>query len=156
YPKRRRRLGSAVCGSLLSRPCLGCDWRSSAYVVQRVLRALEISGGALTMPASHRKIATHDTFDVVIIGAGVAGALVANVLAQKSLRVLLLEAGETGANRADLVLRYAAAAFKGLGVAYEPSDPSKIPGPEQPADPGDIKQARDLYYDQQGTEKYLS
>ena len=108
------------------------------------------------MPASNGKISAKDTFDVVIIGAGVAGALVACVLAQKSLRVLLLEAGETGGNREDLVLRYAAATFKGLGVAYAASDPSKIPGPEQPADPKDIKQARDLYYDQQGTEKYLS
>jgi choline dehydrogenase-like flavoprotein len=108
------------------------------------------------MPASNGKISAKDTFDVVIIGGGVAGALVAWVLAGKSFRVLLLEAGETGGDREDLVLRYAAASFKGLGVAYEASDPSKIPGPEQPADPKDIKQARDLYYDQQGTEKYLS
>lgn len=108
------------------------------------------------MPVFNHKVATRDVFDVVIIGAGVAGALVANALAARGVKVLLLEAGETGGDREELVLRYAAATIKGLGVAYQASDPGKIPGPEQPSDPKDIKQARDLYYDQQGTEKYLS
>jgi choline dehydrogenase-like flavoprotein len=108
------------------------------------------------MSADRKNIGTDDTFDVVIIGSGVAGALAAHVLAQKQLRVLMLEAGETGSDRAELVRRYASATVKGLGVAYAASDPTKIPGPEQPARPEDIKQARDLYYDQPGREKYQS
>jgi glucose dehydrogenase len=105
---------------------------------------------------SKSRIAARDSFDVVIIGAGVAGALVAHVLSQKGVRALLLEAGETGGERRDLVLRYAGATFKGLGTAYTASSPDKIPGPEQPADEKDRKVARDAYYDQQGPEKYLS
>ncbi len=108
------------------------------------------------MDASKANVAARDSFDVVIIGAGVAGALVAHVLSQKSVKVLLLEAGESGGERQDLVLRYAAATFKGLGTAYTASEPNKIPGPEQPADEKDRKVARDAYYDQQSPEKYLS
>ena len=61
------------------------------------------------MDTSKAKIAVRDSFDVVIIGAGVAGALVAHALSQKGVKVLMLEAGETGSERQDLVLRYAAA-----------------------------------------------
>jgi choline dehydrogenase-like flavoprotein len=54
-----------------------------------------------------------ETFDVVSIGAGVAGALIADALAAKKVKVLLLEAGETGHERSELV--WAAATVKGLG-----------------------------------------
>jgi glucose dehydrogenase len=97
-----------------------------------------------------------ETFDVVIIGAGVAGALIADALAAKKLKVLLLEAGETGHERSELVARWAAATVKGLGSPYMASEPDRIPGPEQPASEVDRKNARDLYYDQPGLEKYQS
>ncbi len=97
-----------------------------------------------------------ETFDVVIIGAGVAGALIADALAARQVKVLLLEAGETGRERSDLVARWAAATVKGLGSPYMASEPERIPGPEQPASEADRKNARDLYYDQQSPEKYQS
>jgi choline dehydrogenase-like flavoprotein len=100
------------------------------------------------MPADH--------FDVVIIGAGVAGALIADVLAARHVNVLLLEAGETGGDRGALTARWAAATVKGLGTPYVASRPERIPGPEQPASETDRKNARDVYYDQQTPEKYLS
>jgi choline dehydrogenase-like flavoprotein len=34
------------------------------------------------------------TYDVVIVGAGVSGGIIAMELAQKNLKVLILEAGE--------------------------------------------------------------
>ena len=97
-----------------------------------------------------------ETFDVVIIGAGVAGALIADALAARGVKVLLLEAGETGRERSDLVARWAAATVKGLGSPYMASEPERIPGPEQPASEAERKNARDLYYDQQSAEKYQS
>jgi glucose dehydrogenase len=97
-----------------------------------------------------------ESFDVVIIGAGVAGALIADALAARQVKVLLLEAGETGGDRGALTARWAAATVKGLGTPYIASEPSRIPGPEQPATEADRKNARDVYYDQQTPEKYLS
>src|ERR1017187_6077133 len=97
-----------------------------------------------------------ESFDVVIIGAGVAGALIADALAARQVNVLLLEAGETGGERGALTARWAAATVKGLGTPYVASDPPRIPGPEQPAAEANRKNARDLYYDQQTPEKYLS
>lgn len=108
------------------------------------------------MAKSKSTVAAKDAFDVVIIGAGVAGALIAHVLSLKKIKVLLLEAGETGGERQDLVLRWAQATVKGLGTAYFASNPAKIPGPEQPPHGEDARAARDLYYDQKGPEKYLS
>ena len=103
-----------------------------------------------------RRMPEADTFDVVIVGAGVVAALIANVLAEKNISVLMLEGGETGGDRAELTQRWAAATIKGLGTPYIASQPDCIPGPEQPADERDRKNARDVYYDQQGPEKYLS
>jgi choline dehydrogenase-like flavoprotein len=99
-----------------------------------------------------------DSWDVVIIGAGVAGALLAWQLAEAGRRVLILEAGEEGAPRAVLLENYAAASNKSLGSPYVASQPAKIPGPEQyggTQDPSPLS-ARDEYYDQQGKDKYLS
>jgi len=98
-----------------------------------------------------------DTFDVVIVGSGVAGALIADALSGNGVQVLLLEAGETGVDRQTMVLRWAQATIKGLGAPYIASQPAKIPGPEQPADEKDLKNPRDVYYDQDSNpEKYLS
>ena len=111
------------------------------------------------MARSSKAVNAEDRFDVVIVGAGVAGALIASRLAlhaRGAIRVLLLEAGETGAPRDELVARWAGATAKTLGTPYIASQPAKVPGPEQAGAGGDLRQARDAYYDQVGPEKYLS
>jgi glucose dehydrogenase len=101
--------------------------------------------------------ASNAQYDVVIVGSGVAGALAGWKLAIAGRRVLILEAGEEGPSRAELVERFAAATNKSLGSPYVGSEPAKIPGPEQYG--GTQKRppsVRDDYYDQVGTDKYLS
>ena len=98
------------------------------------------------------------SYDVVIVGSGVAGALVAWQLAESGRRVLILEAGEEGAPREELLEKYAAATNKSLGSPYVASQPAKTPGPEQyggAQDPPPLS-ARDEYYEQKGKDKYLS
>jgi choline dehydrogenase-like flavoprotein len=66
------------------------------------------------------------TFDVVIVGAGVCGAVCAWKLASAGHRVLALEAGEDGIDRLDLVGRFAAE-----GSPYKHDDPSgRAPSPD--------------------------
>jgi glucose dehydrogenase len=110
------------------------------------------------MATPRNSILERDQFDVVIIGSGVAGALIADALCDKGVRVLLLEAGETGVDRESLVLGWAQRTIKNFpGTPYTPSQPKKIPGPEQPADEKDRKNALNVYYDQgDHSEKYLS
>jgi choline dehydrogenase-like flavoprotein len=102
--------------------------------------------------------ASPEHYDVVIVGSGVAGALVAWKLASAGRKVLILEAGEQGPSRAELVEKFAAATNKSLGSPYVASEPAKIPGPEQYG--GTQKPpplfARDDYYDQAGKDDYLS
>lgn len=59
-------------------------------------------------------------YDAIIIGAGVAGALIANELAKKNKTVLVLEAGETGPPRIELVGKYLNAVAKTLTSPYKP------------------------------------
>jgi choline dehydrogenase-like flavoprotein len=102
--------------------------------------------------------ASGEKYDVVIIGSGVAGALVGWKLAEARRSVLILEAGEQGGSRAELVEKYAATTNKSLGSPYVASDPKKIPGPEQyggTQKPAPIS-VRDDYYDQVGNDDYLS
>jgi choline dehydrogenase-like flavoprotein len=61
---------------------------------------------------------TDDAHDVIVIGAGVCGAVSAWLLAQRGARVLLLEAGEVGPERLELVGAYARAARKSPGSPY--------------------------------------
>jgi len=83
------------------------------------------------MSKAKTSIPAQDTFDVVIIGSGVAGALIADALRDNDVRVLLLEAGETGVDRDLLVWNWAQRTIKNFpGTPYTPSDPKKIPGPE--------------------------
>jgi choline dehydrogenase-like flavoprotein len=86
-----------------------------------------------------------ETFDVVIIGAGVAGALLAWRLGSAGLHVALLEAGDANVDRAAAVAAYGASASKSLGSPY----PGGAVGPEHPG-------PMDTYYDQIGPEDYLS
>jgi choline dehydrogenase-like flavoprotein len=83
--------------------------------------------------------AKHD-FDVVIIGAGVAGAMVAYRLAKAGARVVMLEAGVRNPERAQLAGAYAIAQFKTPHSAYVQSEAdSKAPSPDS---------ATDSYYEQ--------
>jgi choline dehydrogenase-like flavoprotein len=103
-------------------------------------------------------VAPTGQYDVIIVGAGVAGALVGWKLAQAGRRVLILEAGEEGRSRAELVEEFAAASIKSLGSPYVASEPAKIPGPEQYSGTQKSRpvSVRDDYYDQNGKDKYLS
>ncbi len=60
-----------------------------------------------------------NNYDVIIIGAGVAGALIADKLSAAGRRVLILEAGETGRARVELVGSYLTAAAQTLGSPYK-------------------------------------
>ena len=67
---------------------------------------------------------TPDQFDAVIIGSGVAGALVAAQLAEQGHKVLILEAGpgSLDRSRAELVGQFAGAAAKTPESPYLPKD----------------------------------
>jgi len=72
-------------------------------------------------------------YDVIIIGAGVAGGLIANKLAQGGKKVLILESGEKGRERVELVGSYISAPVQSLGSPYNPVQPpakNMAPGPE--------------------------
>lgn len=74
-------------------------------------------------------------FDVVVIGAGVAGAMVAYRLAKAGARVLMLEAGSRNASRAQLVGAYAIAAAKTPHSPYVQAETdAKAPSPDSPTD----------------------
>lgn len=57
-------------------------------------------------------------YDVAVVGAGVAGALIAYKLAECGHRVVILEAGPVGADRRDMVSSYARAAIKTTRSPY--------------------------------------
>jgi choline dehydrogenase-like flavoprotein len=90
-----------------------------------------------------------ETYDAIIVGAGICGAVTAWKLALSGARVLLLEAGETGPERVELVGSYARAANKTPGSPYLGRDGDKFaPGPETRADyyrPSDSKMFRSTY-----------
>lgn len=70
-------------------------------------------------------------FDVVVIGAGVAGAMVACRLAQAGARVLMLEAGNRNPSRATMVGSYATAPAKTLHSPYVQAESDlKAPSPD--------------------------
>ena len=94
-----------------------------------------------------------ETYDAVIVGAGVAGALVAKRLSKSGMRVLLLEAGPGSTHKfddyTDHVEQFYAAAHKGPESAWTPAV-----GAPQP-DTGDIK-ANNGYFVQRGPHLYGS
>src|SRR5438477_5872756 len=70
-------------------------------------------------------------FDVVVIGAGVAGAMMACRLAQAGARVLILEAGSRNPSRATMVGSYATAPAKTLHSPYGQAESDlKAPSPD--------------------------
>lgn len=83
---------------------------------------------------------------VVVVGSGVAGALVAWALAARGVKVLILEAGQAGAERTALVGAYAAATIKSPRSPYADVQPgSPVVSPDNEND-----------YLQDGTAKYKS
>lgn len=84
-------------------------------------------------------------FDVVVIGSGVAGALVAWRLASAGIRVAIIEAGGAEVRRDAAVSRYGQSVGKSLGAPY-------VDAATGPENPGPAEQ----YYDQAGPENYLS
>jgi len=57
-----------------------------------------------------------ERYDAIVVGSGVAGALIAWKLAEVGRNVLILEAGEQGPSRAELVKKYAAATNTHVGL----------------------------------------
>jgi glucose dehydrogenase len=86
-----------------------------------------------------------EAFDVVVVGAGVAGALIAWRLGGAGLKVALLEAGAAKVDRQAALAAWGASAGKSLGSPYAEA----AVGPEHP---GPLNN----YYDQAGPEDYLS
>ena len=73
--------------------------------------------------------------DVAIIGAGVAGALLAHRLAAADHRVVVLEAGPVGPERRDLVAAYSLAAIKTPRSPYlDNQPPSPVASPDTEKD----------------------
>ena len=68
-----------------------------------------------------------EQFDVVIVGAGVAGGLTADALAQRGHRVLVLEAGPDEQDRDALTETYFGAPQKGFDSPYR--NPAQAPKP---------------------------
>ena len=76
----------------------------------------------------------HD-FDVVVVGAGIAGSMVAYRLAQAGAGVLILEAGSHNPSRSRMVGSYATAFPKSLHSPYiNPESDLKAPSPDSSAD----------------------
>ena len=85
------------------------------------------------------------TTDVAIIGSGVAGALIAASLAERGLKVTILEAGED-VDRSVAVERYWAAAIKLPECPYPP-----VPQAMHP-----VSDDLDFWYQQSGPDKFAS
>lgn len=74
-----------------------------------------------------------EKYDVIIIGGGVAGGIMANELAKSGHKVLILEAGPEGPPRIDLVGNYLNSLNKSLGSPYKrPDEISKAPIEDPP------------------------
>ncbi len=93
-----------------------------------------------------------EQYDVVIVGAGIAGALVADVLAKKRFSVLALDAGPEVQDREKLLERYYADPSKHSDSPYpsNPKAPQPIPG--VPGSPGGAAD----HYVQTGPDKFSS
>ncbi|SMF65353.1 GMC family oxidoreductase [Pseudobacteriovorax antillogorgiicola] len=74
------------------------------------------------------------TYDILIVGSGVAGALAAHRFLDKGLSVLMLEAGPEPASRDVLVSRYQKADIKVPSVPYPDSPQAPRPDVSKPQD----------------------
>tara|TARA_R110000772_G_scaffold103600_3_gene204656 strand:+ start:2529 stop:4205 length:1677 start_codon:yes stop_codon:yes gene_type:complete len=90
-------------------------------------------------------------FDVLIVGAGVTGALVASRMAEQGARVLVLEAGPPPGDRKEKVGRYARASEKIPSAPYEDLDAK----PHSPI-PKVIDGKEGGHYAQQGPDMFKS
>lgn len=93
------------------------------------------------------EVAEHDA---VIIGAGVAGALIAAELAKNGVRTLVLEAGPRVKDRTGFVESYATA------LAKVPSAPYGYPGQNENAPAPRVTDGPDGYYQQEGPARFKS
>ena len=83
-------------------------------------------------------------YDLIIVGAGMVGGILATHLASGT-RILILESGEKGPSRAELVGAYVTAPAKTMGAPYHGRDGDRFsPSPDTPTD----------YYDQPGADKF--
>lgn len=85
------------------------------------------------------------TADVVIIGSGIAGALIASQLAARGLKVTIIEAGDE-VDRSAAVDRYWNAAIKVPECPYPPVQQAMHP----------VSDNLDLWYQQDGPDKFAS
>lgn len=87
-----------------------------------------------------------EDYDVVIVGAGIVGAMMAWKLAEAKAKVLLLEAGERSPERVELVGHFATASNKNPRSPYKGRDGDKFaPSPEGDTDYYEQNPAGDLY-----------
>ncbi len=94
-----------------------------------------------------------DHYDAVIVGGGVAGALVARILSEAGRRVLILEAGIEGAMNPATYRRYLQTLYTEGGVRGMPNGP--YPWNEAAPSPG-IPNAPNPYYEYDTPQHFMS
>lgn len=105
--------------------------KSKGKTAAKIIRKAKTAAKAST-PA---KIRDRHDYDVVVIGAGVAGGMVAYRLAQAGAKVLILEAGSHNLSRVEMVGKYAVATAKTPHSPYVQIEAdAKVPSPDSATD----------------------